>query len=751
MTIFSMTATFGGLKNETLRLRDGLNILEEANEGGKSTWCAFLRAMFYGLESRKGGANSEKNRYTPWSGAAMRGEMELSWQGQHITLHRFAKGASPFGGFRAVYTGTEEPVPGLTADNVGEVILGVSKEVFQRTCFIAQGGIQVDASGDLERRVAALATSGQEDVSFSDTERRLKDWRNAIQSNRSNGKLPRLRQELEELQRREEQARQLTQRMEDAQGALDELERQKAAVEEDIARHIAQARQSYTLRYEAARAKAEEAEADYRRKLSESESWGTLPSAEALRKAQGDLAYLNALANRQRPAEEELAKLEAALAEKEAICQQEPFGGKSAQQVSQEAESACEELNARHRPRLAHWTPMLGCAACALALWAVGLATKAIHMAILLGAGGGAVVAGVAISLCLSIHARSKREKSRQAILTRYGVSSAEELRQNAQNYARHWAGLEQLRDDCSRARRGLEEMERERQGLWQQLKDFCAAFAPEADTAVTFSAALARALARDEMLAAARREYEAADAILQAVKETTPAPEKNVAQAALKSQEEPVRSRSEDEALLNRIRHGIALYSDQLAHAQGELSALGAGAQREEALRRCQEAMEESEAQYAALSLALETLTAANATLQSRFSPAVNEAAGEIMSRLTGGRYSAVSFTREFQALADSGEGLHASQFLSQGTADQTYLALRLAICRLTFFQEELPPMVLDDALVTFDDQRLHYALELLSDLSEDRQVLLFTCQNRERLGAQRLDADRRSRINLP
>lgn len=750
MTIFSMTATFGGLKNETLRLRDGLNILEEVNEGGKSTWCAFLRAMFYGLESRKGGANSEKNRYTPWSGAAMRGEMELSWQGRHITLHRFAKGASPFGGFRAVYTGTEEPVPGLTADNVGEVILGVSKEVFQRTCFIAQGGIQVDASGDLERRVAALATSGQEDVSFSDTERRLKDWRNAIQSNRSNGKLPRLRQELEELQRREEQARQLKQRLADAQNALDELERQKAEVEEDIARHAAQARKSYTLRYEAARAKAEEAEADYRRKLNESESWGTLPSAEALRKAQGDLAYLNALANRRRPAEEELAKLEAELAEKEALCQQAPFEGKSAQQVSQEAESACEELNTRPRARLAHWAPMLGCAACALALWAVGLATRAIHMAILLGAGGGAVATGIVISLCLSASGRKKRETSRQAILTRYGVSDAEELQQKARNYARHWAGLEQLRADCAHARRALEDMEKEYQTLWRQLKDFCAAFAPEADTAITFSAALARALARDEMLAAARREYEAADAILRAVRET-PAPEENVAQEALESQIEPVRSRSEDEALLNRIRHGIALYSDQLSHAQGELVALGDGAQREEALRRCQEAMEQGEEQYAALTLALETLTAANATLQSRFSPAVNEAAGEIMSRLTGGRYSAVSFTREFQALADSGEGLHASQFLSQGTADQAYLALRLAICRLTFFQEELPPMVLDDALVTFDDQRLYYALELLSDLSEDRQVLLFTCQSREGLSAQRLNAQRRSRINLP
>lgn len=103
-----MTATFGGLQNATLRLEPGLNLLELPNESGKSTWCAFLRAMLYGLESRKGGSLSERNRYTPWSGAAMAGEVELVWQGKEITLRRFPKGSNPFGGFQAVYTGTEE-------------------------------------------------------------------------------------------------------------------------------------------------------------------------------------------------------------------------------------------------------------------------------------------------------------------------------------------------------------------------------------------------------------------------------------------------------------------------------------------------------------------------------------------------------------------------------------------------------------------------------------------------------------------
>ena len=61
----------------------------------------------------------------------------------------------------------------------------------------------------------------------------------------------------------------------------------------------------------------------------------------------------------------------------------------------------------------------------------------------------------------------------------------------------------------------------------------------------------------------------------------------------------------------------------------------------------------------------------------------------------------------------------------------DQLYFALRLAIA-----QELTPdaPLILDDAFVRFDDDRLTKALELLKEESTQRQVLIFTCQSRER-----------------
>ena len=91
MKILEMTATFGTLQKAVLRPGPGFTLILASNESGKSTWCAFLRAMLYGFPARdrdKAGYLAEKNRYQPWSGAAMEGTLVLEWQGRDLTLYR---------------------------------------------------------------------------------------------------------------------------------------------------------------------------------------------------------------------------------------------------------------------------------------------------------------------------------------------------------------------------------------------------------------------------------------------------------------------------------------------------------------------------------------------------------------------------------------------------------------------------------------------------------------------------------------
>ena len=170
MKINKLTASFGKLENETLSLHDGLNVIYAPNESGKSTWCAFIMAMLYGVDSSeraRAGYLPDKLRYAPWSGAPMEGSMELTADRRDITITRRTRTKSaPMRDFTAVYTGSSVPVKELNGSNAGEMLTGVSKDVFRRSAFIAQGTVAVSGSPELEKRINAIVSTGEESGSF---------------------------------------------------------------------------------------------------------------------------------------------------------------------------------------------------------------------------------------------------------------------------------------------------------------------------------------------------------------------------------------------------------------------------------------------------------------------------------------------------------------------------------------------------------------------------------------------------------
>ena len=232
MKILSMTATFGKLENETLTLRDGLHIIEAPNEWGKSTWCAFLLAMLYGIDTRertKTGSLADKERYAPWSGSAMSGRMDILWEGKAITLERSSKGRIPMGVFRAYETGTGIDVPELTADNCGERLLGVEKEVFKRAGFLRLSEMPVTQDDALRSRLNALVTTGDESGTADTLANTLRELRNKVRSNRSNGLLPQAeaqRTQLEDALRELRQLQEQCQRLQSRQLQLQQQQEQ---------------------------------------------------------------------------------------------------------------------------------------------------------------------------------------------------------------------------------------------------------------------------------------------------------------------------------------------------------------------------------------------------------------------------------------------------------------------------------------------------------------------------------------------
>lgn len=117
------------------------------------------------------------------------------------------------GEFRALYTGTGDAVAGLTGQNCGETLLGVTREVYERSAFIRQSGLLVTQDAELERRIAALLSSGEEDVTFSEASTALKKQLNRRRRNKS-GQIPELEAQLTELKEHLEAGRALARQLE---------------------------------------------------------------------------------------------------------------------------------------------------------------------------------------------------------------------------------------------------------------------------------------------------------------------------------------------------------------------------------------------------------------------------------------------------------------------------------------------------------------------------------------------------------
>lgn len=107
------------------------------------------------------------------------------------------------------------------------------------------------------------------------------------------------------------------------------------------------------------------------------------------------------------------------------------------------------------------------------------------------------------------------------------------------------------------------------------------------------------------------------------------------------------------------------------------------------------------------------------------RFPKMLNNAR-KYFNLLTGNQYVDIEVGKKIKVKNKNGKKFEV-QFLSRGTSEQLYFALKLAFVEQVYDKIALPVLI-DDAFVNFDDQRTTYIIELLKNLSKKTQVLIFT-----------------------
>lgn len=703
MRIYKMTATFGKLEHETLTLEPGLNVITAPNEWGKSTWCAFLVAMLYGLDTRAKTTKTnlaDKERYAPWSGNPMAGRIDLNWNGRDITIERSTKRRVPLGEFRAYETASGLEVPELTAANCGQTLLGVEQTVFRRAGFIRHGDLPVTQDEALRRRLNALVTTGDESGAADRLAQDLKDLKNRCRYNRS-GLLPQaeaqrteLEEKIKELDSLDGQLKKLKQRQGETKAWEQQLENHQAALAQAVAEadagRVAQAREARDLAenhlivLENICAKLpgrEEAEKKEREVRAFREEWNAIQAEQRM------LPH---------------APLPPA--------QKAPFLGLSVPEGLEMVKGDRKLYAQATRSRVPQILYGLGAV---LFLVAVGLLLSGNYLVAAIAAGA------TAAALAVALYQRSGLAKQAEQLQQKYGSADPGQWTEGIREYEAQLRVYYQAQREYKQSQEDLDV----RMMVLRKRKDaLCGAQEPEA-VLEYWQQTAAKWTAYDS----ARRDAQQAQAHFQTLTEMAKTADGAAQPDHLTYTEtETARLLVECQAEQQRLHSRMGQY-------QGRMESLGDREELQAQWERITKRIQRLEQTYAALTIAQETLAQARATLQRRFAPRIAQRAQELLARMTDGRYQRLILGENFdlQAGTETEDTLHDAIWRSDGTVDQLYLALRLAVA------EELTPeapLILDDALVCFDDRRMKAAVEILKQKAENKQVILFTCQGREK-----------------
>lgn len=121
--------------------------------------------------------------------------------------------------------------------------------------------------------------------------------------------------------------------------------------------------------------------------------------------------------------------------------------------------------------------------------------------------------------------------------------------------------------------------------------------------------------------------------------------------------------------------------------------------------------------------------------SIKGDFMPLLKKSISENFAYVTGGKYKEVIIDEDMNISIVSEDNNNRNisiDSLSGGTIDQLYLSLRISLSNILSGNQNIP-IILDDSFVQYDSNRLKKSIEMLAKESERRQIILFTCQERE------------------
>lgn len=704
--------SFGKLSRVMAEPCDGLGLMALPNESGKTTYAMFIKFIFYGFSGTRNRSIGENERtlYMPWSGESAEGAIELTYGGDR---YRIDRSVNTQGKEKLTVTDLTTRKAAFAGEVPGEVFFGVGEELFSKTLFLKQLTVPTDGDRPLAESLRNIVVSADERDSADAAAGRIAKLQGELTNRQRHGLIHDAEAEAAKYSAEFGEACGISERLSEidaaiesnnetvskAVGELDALEKELAHIDSFEAYRT-------LLKLKACSDEAEEAERQYAEAKEgfDSDAFSEIGGAGVLMSRHADLLAAEAALNnaRQRHADAE--------AQYAAASERVPEG---LENISQKDITSHKKL----------FSVML-----ALSLLALSGAVACFIAQLIIPA-----CAALAVAVVCAVAATVNRNYASRTA-KQCGCRTADEL-------IALLSDMPTLVSDAERAHNELETAFSQMQAAVSNVESAKSTldmtisrvvgdcgneeYREQINRMVEVAGNISRlgsiAEAARRTLEVAREGVDIDDLGMKAKSYDGITPErdrKTVEQrkrfyTEQKAQLERKNSENEHERSLLTAKHGDA------AVIKGKLDAANA---RVKQLKRF----------YMALSVAAEVLKETGEHIKSSVSPRISASASEYFGVLTDKKYTSLVTDTDLAMTFGDGFDTHSCEYLSAGTRECAYIALRLALADAMYPGVSVP-LIFDDAFVCIDDIRLPQLMKLLSRLSESRQITVITCSDRE------------------
>ncbi|MBQ7293452.1 MAG: AAA family ATPase [Clostridia bacterium] len=768
---------FGGLKSRSFSLQNGINVFEGRNEAGKSTVVAFIRFMLYGMPKKTASQElSDRDKGLSWDNQNAEGSMEITIpEGQFRIERKYQlKGSTSRDAIdecKIIDLATGSPVN--EKDLPKKLFMGISPEVYDSTSCIRQLECSNIDGNSVRSSIENLLLSADEKIDTKKAQDSLDKFRRIfLHKNAKGGQIYELeaqKAELADVLRKAKEDAEVIIPTENAIAHLKELEETHSKNEAYTEEKIKTYENCVVLkRFEELHAEEEKINslnAEIQELTAKRGFFGTLPSREVTEDLDASERALSEAASNLGVAQKELSAAETSSCGDRILAElhKKIENGKKDNIIQNILKLFKKRKNAVTASLFFYIFGGLVVLLGAFGLVAPILFSEPSFISNLLTfiptqytvAVFSALTAVGVVLLTLGIVksvAVSKRTKERIELFSQYGLKTqtatleefekhAEKCRENYALCVEHDERFDAASGALSAAKKAFEERmeqalnllsetdtpvtEKKPNAVCELLKNRCSDFR---EVCAEKDRLYLELQASKNMLSSIRRSLESYSE--QDLRSRVPE-DVDVVAVVGNTDISDLRRRYE----FSKVQHDVAM--QKRVSLEKELIALTAKAQDPAKLESeygdvCKK-LADCRQNYNALVMAIKAIDTASDTIRKNVTPTIRKHAGDLMGKLTAGKYSDIGLSADFDISVNVEGANKPIDALSKGTRDAAYITLRMALVAL-ICSENPPPLTFDESFSLLDDVRTQNMLTMLYAYTQHGgQCLLFTCHKRE------------------